>query len=394
MSYTYDQRKRPQGQQTREPERTAAPGPGMEALMSGRAAPSAAQKGRSFDLSAAMKAKMENAFGDLSAVKFYESAAVGEAGAEAIAQGSEIAFAPGKADFSTKAGQERLGHELSHVMSQRSGQVRGSGFLSNAALEARADREGAMAAAGQQIYTGPVTHALSGASPSPFAAGAMQARRATTEEKEKGAASLISAKQTWMTSDDTLKPDYQSIFDYEIAKAHQGVEDARKLEEELAFQRFAQEYQARDPNDSFNYSLDEGGETQGETKGETKGETESPETTEPEVGDDVLQAARRRGMINALTAKSRNRILNNWKEIMGRYDDSEVDDNGFTTDTLYVGQERKKELTQKEKLMKSSEFKKWIKQKVNYEDLSYEELEMKFNDLLAGKKKKWYQFWK
>ena len=196
MSYTYDQRKRPQGQQTREPERTAAPGPGMEALMSGRAAPSAAQKGRSFDLDAAMKAKMENAFGDLSAVKFYESAAVGEAGAEAIAQGSEIAFAPGKADFSTRAGQERLGHELSHVMSQRSGQVRGSGFLNNAALEARADREGAMAAAGQQVSAGPVTHALSDAAPSAFAAGAMQAQRGAAEKKQLQP-DLINEKQHW-----------------------------------------------------------------------------------------------------------------------------------------------------------------------------------------------------
>ena len=194
MSYTYAQRKRPQGQQTAEPEQTAAPGPGMDALMAGMARPSAAQKGRPFDLDAAMKAKMENAFGDLSAVRLYESRAVGEAGAEAIAQGNESAFAPGMANFSTKAGQERLGHELSHVMSQRSGQVRGSGFLADSALEARADREGAMAAAGQQVYTGPVTHALSGASPSSMAAGAMQAKR---DEKQKLEPELIHDKQHW-----------------------------------------------------------------------------------------------------------------------------------------------------------------------------------------------------
>ena len=177
MSYTYDQRKRPRGPDKSDPEQTAAPGPSMDALLSGRAAPSAAQKGQPFGLDAAMKAKMENAFGDLSAVKFYKSQAVGQAGAEAIAQGNEIAFAPGMANFSTRSGQERLGHELSHVMSQRSGQVRGSGFLENSALEARADREGAMAAAGQQVYNGPVTHALSSAGPSPIAAGAMQAKR-------------------------------------------------------------------------------------------------------------------------------------------------------------------------------------------------------------------------
>ena len=191
MSYTYDKRKRPQGQTGTEPGRTAAPVPGMEALMSGRAAPTAAQKGQPFDLDAAMKAKMENAFGDLSAVKFYKSRAVGDAGAEAIAQGNEIAFAPGKADFSTRSGQERLGHELSHVMSQRSGQVRGSGFLNDSSLEARADREGAMAAAGQQVYAGPVTHALSGAVPSAFSAGTMQARRDVDRAERIGSSMLL-----------------------------------------------------------------------------------------------------------------------------------------------------------------------------------------------------------
>ena len=62
-------------------------------------------------------------------------------------------------------------------MSQRSGRVRGQGFLASSALEARADREGAMAAAGEQVYTGPVTHALSDASPSPASASPMQAKR-------------------------------------------------------------------------------------------------------------------------------------------------------------------------------------------------------------------------
>ena len=182
MSFTYDQRKRPQAKDNSPPPKdTISNTPNFSALMNGTARPTAAQKGQPFDLDAAMKAKMENAFGDLSAVKFYKSQAVGDAGAEAIAQGNEIAFAPGMADFSTRAGQERLGHELSHVMSQRSGQVRGSGFLNNASLEARADREGAMAAAGQQIYTEPVTHALSDAAPSPFVAGAMQAKRGKTE---------------------------------------------------------------------------------------------------------------------------------------------------------------------------------------------------------------------
>ncbi len=80
MSNTYDQRKRPQGRQDPAPEPAAAPGPDLRALMTGAAGPTAAQKGRSIDLDAAMKAKMEHAFGDLSGVKLYESRAVGEAG--------------------------------------------------------------------------------------------------------------------------------------------------------------------------------------------------------------------------------------------------------------------------------------------------------------------------
>ena len=117
---------------------------------------------------------MEASFGaDLSAVKLYESQAVADAGAEAVAQGSRIAFAPGRLDFASASGQALLGHELSHVVSQARGEVSGSGFLRDAALETRADREGAMAAAGEQVYIGPVTAALSSASAAP-AAGPMQ----------------------------------------------------------------------------------------------------------------------------------------------------------------------------------------------------------------------------
>ena len=221
MSYIYDQRKRPQGHQNTEPGRTASPGPGMEALMAGTARPTAAQKGQPFDLDAAIKAKMENAFGDLSAVKFYKSRAVGDAGAEAIAQGNEIAFAPGMADFSTKAGQERLGHELSHVMSQRSGAVRGSGFLNDSSLEARADREGAMAAAGQQIYTGPVTHTFSGAAPSPFVAGAMQAKRDDSGYRQKWVEDGRQHREVYEQAVDQMAddPNKKELRPYEIPEA-------------------------------------------------------------------------------------------------------------------------------------------------------------------------------
>ena len=114
MGYTYDQRKRPQGRENTAPERATAPGPAFNALLPGTSAP---QNAPSFDLDAAMKAKMENAFGDLSAVKNYTPLVQTQA---------PVQTGP---------------------------------------------------------YTGPVTHAVSGASLSPSVAGPMQAKKAYKETK-------------------------------------------------------------------------------------------------------------------------------------------------------------------------------------------------------------------
>ena len=62
-------------------------------------------------------------------MKLYENKAVGDAGAEAVAQGNKIAFAPGKLDFSSPSGQELLGHEISHVASQARGEGSALRFL-------------------------------------------------------------------------------------------------------------------------------------------------------------------------------------------------------------------------------------------------------------------------
>ena len=171
-SYTYANKKRPaEGVSNTE----TAQQPSIDALRAGAAAPTREQMGHRVDLPDAMREKMENAFGaDLSAVKLYESAAVRDAGAEAVTQGSSIAFAPGMLDFTSYGGQALLGHEISHVVSQARGEVTGSGFLNDHALEARADREGAMAAAGQQIAA--PTSAMSSVSAAP-AAGPMQAMK-------------------------------------------------------------------------------------------------------------------------------------------------------------------------------------------------------------------------
>ena len=188
MSYTYETRKRVPGageseKQGKGAENAVPNSAHLAALTAGSAAPSAEDKGRSVALGDAIRAKMEQSFGtDFSGVRLYESQTVADAGAEAVARGNEIAFAPGKTDFSTRAGQELLGHELSHVTARRRGEVTGGGFLENSALESRADYEGARAAAGQQVYggaTAPISAASAGAM-----AGPMQARKPTDEERE------------------------------------------------------------------------------------------------------------------------------------------------------------------------------------------------------------------
>ena len=179
MSYTYAKRKQAEVASPKT-ETVETQGPSPEALRSGAAIPSPEQMGHRVDLPDAMRTKMENAFGaDLSAVKLYESQAVADVGSQAITQGADIAFAPGLLDFSSFGGQALLGHELSHVVSQARGEVTGGGFLQDASLEARADREGAMAAAGEPVYM--PTASLSPVSAAD-AAGPMQAKLKPKEQ--------------------------------------------------------------------------------------------------------------------------------------------------------------------------------------------------------------------
>ncbi|MBQ6517835.1 MAG: DUF4157 domain-containing protein [Anaerolineaceae bacterium] len=173
MSYTYAQQKRHGNKR-----------PGAEPLGGGMmesSLPNSAMletPGHQVDMPVVMREKMEESFGmDLSVVKLYENRAVGDAGAEAVAQGNKIAFAPGKLDFSSTKGQALLGHEISHVTSQARGEVKGSDLVNDSALEARADREGLMAARGESVTPchGGAAAALSNASAA-SAAGPMQAK--------------------------------------------------------------------------------------------------------------------------------------------------------------------------------------------------------------------------
>ena len=162
-------------------------GPSMDALRAGTAQPTSDMLGHKVDLPSAMQAKMESAFSaDLSAVQLYESQAVADAGAEAVTQGSRIAFAPGKLDFTSMQGQALLGHELSHVVSQARGEVSGGGFLSDHALEARADREGFLAAQGQSVAEGGFAPLPSVSAAS--AEGPMQAKKKKTDTSQINAA--------------------------------------------------------------------------------------------------------------------------------------------------------------------------------------------------------------
>ncbi|MBQ3374399.1 MAG: DUF4157 domain-containing protein [Oscillospiraceae bacterium] len=173
MSYTYAQQKKRNSKNTdtasflSKKQETSLPNSTMVESL-----------GHQVDMPTVMREKMEGSFGmDLSSVKLYENKEVADAGAEAVTQGSKIAFAPGKLDFSSTRGQALLGHEISHVASQARGEVKGSGLVNDSALEARADREGLMAARGMSVTSGHggASAALSTASAA-SAAGPMQAK--------------------------------------------------------------------------------------------------------------------------------------------------------------------------------------------------------------------------
>ncbi len=215
MGHTYAERRRAENTAH---EQIAAPAqPSTEALRSGTAVPTREQMGQRVDLPDVMREKMENAFGaDLSAVKLYESEAVADAGANAVTRASDIAFAPGMLDFTSYGGQALLGHEISHVVSQQRGEVTGGGFLNDPMLEARADREGAMAAAGQQISAPAAPLSAVGTASS---AGPMQAKKPAKSDRKTPGAEVTDLRSAYRgvtaahSALDPNDPQSQAAFD-------------------------------------------------------------------------------------------------------------------------------------------------------------------------------------
>jgi hypothetical protein len=100
-----------------------------------------------------VQTQMESALGsDFSDVNIHVGSKAPEVGALAYAQGNDIHFAPGQYNPDSAAGQQLLGHELTHVVQQRQGRVKptmdigGMPVNDDPSLEKEADRMGAKAA--------------------------------------------------------------------------------------------------------------------------------------------------------------------------------------------------------------------------------------------------------
>ncbi|GEM_PF-4031359 len=115
--------------------------------------------GQGVPLERGIRERMEGLFGtDFSGVRVVEGPAASAIGARAFTLSETLNFEAGLYDPGTKRGIELLGHELAHVVQQRSGRVEnpyGSGvaIVQNRELEAEAIRMGRRAA--EEIWSGP-----------------------------------------------------------------------------------------------------------------------------------------------------------------------------------------------------------------------------------------------
>ncbi|HEY9778928.1 MAG TPA: DUF4157 domain-containing protein [Leptolyngbyaceae cyanobacterium] len=110
--------------------------------------------------------KMEAAFGtNFSDVRTHEGSEAKSIGAIAYTQGNHIHFQPGRYNPMSQSGQQLLGHELTHIVQQRAGQVKipqnkGTVINSNPNLEKEADIQGAKAAQGERVQVADVGSGL------------------------------------------------------------------------------------------------------------------------------------------------------------------------------------------------------------------------------------------
>jgi len=94
----------------------------------------------------ALRAELEMIFGaSFADVRIHQSARVGESGPVACTRGCDIYFAAGRYDPASPAGRDVLGHELAHVLQQRSGRAH---RMASQLLEAEATAAGRAVAAG------------------------------------------------------------------------------------------------------------------------------------------------------------------------------------------------------------------------------------------------------
>ncbi len=107
-----------------------------------------------------VQAKMENSFSqDFSNVNIHkDSSSAQDINAKAYTQGSDVHFAPGEYNPSSKEGQELIGHELTHVVQQGQGKVgpgeihgKGLEINQNVSLEKEADDAGKLASEGKSV---------------------------------------------------------------------------------------------------------------------------------------------------------------------------------------------------------------------------------------------------
>lgn len=133
-------------------------------------APDAPPIGSGRALPEPVRARMETAFeADFSEVRIHEGPEAGSIGAAAYTRGTDIHFAPGRYDLSSRPGQQLLGHELTHVVQQRAGRVpipqaKGGAIVQDSGLEAEADVLGAKAARGGPVRVQGSTSGLRGGS--------------------------------------------------------------------------------------------------------------------------------------------------------------------------------------------------------------------------------------